>query len=99
MITSALRKAISLDPHPGHDSRLCGEIAEVHFLGSVIRVRVDRPEDMLCGVVMITARIEASATYHGEVDLEFVRGSAGGERAEFRRCTDGEWRTTLGRYL
>jgi putative spermidine/putrescine transport system ATP-binding protein len=37
----ALRpEAISLDPHPGHDSRLSGEIAEVHFLGSVIRVRV-----------------------------------------------------------
>jgi putative spermidine/putrescine transport system ATP-binding protein len=37
----ALRpEAISLDPHPGHDSRLSGRIAEVHFLGSVIRVRI-----------------------------------------------------------
>ena len=25
---------------PGHDARLAGKISEVHFLGSVIRVRV-----------------------------------------------------------
>ncbi|TJV28462.1 MAG: TOBE domain-containing protein, partial [Mesorhizobium sp.] len=37
----ALRpEAISLGRHPGRDSSLSGEITEVHFLGSVIRVRV-----------------------------------------------------------
>ncbi|MCV3238285.1 ABC transporter ATP-binding protein [Mesorhizobium sp. ZC-5] len=37
----ALRpEAISLGRRPGNDARLSGEIADVHFLGSVIRVRV-----------------------------------------------------------
>jgi len=37
----ALRpEAISLGRQPGRDARLSGEIADVHFLGSVIRVRV-----------------------------------------------------------
>ncbi|MHA6645128.1 ABC transporter ATP-binding protein [Mesorhizobium sp. A623] len=37
----ALRpEAISLGRQPGRDATLSGEIAEVHFLGSVIRVRV-----------------------------------------------------------
>ncbi|PAQ02575.1 MAG: ABC transporter ATP-binding protein [Mesorhizobium sp.] len=40
-LSLALRpEAISLGRHPGRDSSLSGEIAEVHFLGSVIRVRV-----------------------------------------------------------
>ncbi|TSE02746.1 ABC transporter ATP-binding protein [Mesorhizobium intechi] len=40
-LSLALRpEAISLDRQPGHDTSLSGEIAEVHFLGSVIRVRV-----------------------------------------------------------
>ncbi|MBZ9996525.1 ABC transporter ATP-binding protein [Mesorhizobium sp. BH1-1-4] len=40
-LSLALRpEAISLGSQPGHDSRLTGEISEVHFLGSVIRVRV-----------------------------------------------------------
>jgi putative spermidine/putrescine transport system ATP-binding protein len=40
-LSLALRpEAIALGPRPGHDSRLAGEIADVHFLGSVIRVRV-----------------------------------------------------------
>jgi putative spermidine/putrescine transport system ATP-binding protein len=40
-LSLALRpEAISLGRQPGHDSSLSGEIAEVHFLGSVIRVRV-----------------------------------------------------------
>ena len=40
-LSLALRpEAISLGRQPGHDASLSGEIAEVHFLGSVIRVRV-----------------------------------------------------------
>jgi len=40
-LSLALRpEAISLGRHPGNDSNLSGEIADVHFLGSVIRVRV-----------------------------------------------------------
>ncbi|MBZ9987959.1 ABC transporter ATP-binding protein [Mesorhizobium sp. BH1-1-5] len=40
-LSLALRpEAISLARQPGHDTSLSGEIAEVHFLGSVIRVRV-----------------------------------------------------------
>ena len=41
MLSLALRpEAIALGRHPGHDSTLSGKIADVHFLGSVIRVRV-----------------------------------------------------------
>ena len=40
-LSVALRpEAIALAPRPGHDSKLAGEITDVHFLGSVIRVRV-----------------------------------------------------------
>lgn len=40
-LSLALRpEAIALGPKPEHDSRLTGEIADVQFLGSVIRVRV-----------------------------------------------------------
>ena len=40
-LSLALRpEAISLGRHAGHDSSLTGKIADVHFLGSVIRVRV-----------------------------------------------------------
>ena len=40
-LSLALRpEAISLGRRPGNDARLSGEIADVHFLGSVIRVRV-----------------------------------------------------------
>ncbi|WP_144377900.1 ABC transporter ATP-binding protein [Mesorhizobium amorphae] len=40
-LSLALRpEAIALGPRPGHDATLSGEIADVHFLGSVIRVRV-----------------------------------------------------------
>jgi len=40
-VSLALRpEAISLGRQPGRDARLSGEISEVHFLGSVIRVRV-----------------------------------------------------------
>ncbi len=40
-VTLALRpEAIALGPRTGNDSLLAGEIADVHFLGSVIRVRV-----------------------------------------------------------
>ena len=40
-LSLALRpEAISLGRQPGRDASLSGEIAEVHFLGSVIRVRV-----------------------------------------------------------
>jgi putative spermidine/putrescine transport system ATP-binding protein len=40
-VSLALRpEAISLGARPGNDAVLRGEIAEVHFLGSVIRVRV-----------------------------------------------------------
>jgi putative spermidine/putrescine transport system ATP-binding protein len=40
-LSLALRpEAITLGSRPGHDSKLAGEIADVHFLGSVIRVRV-----------------------------------------------------------
>jgi putative spermidine/putrescine transport system ATP-binding protein len=40
-LSLALRpEAIALGARPGNDSRLAGEIADVHFLGSVIRVRV-----------------------------------------------------------
>jgi putative spermidine/putrescine transport system ATP-binding protein len=40
-LSLALRpEAISLGRQPGRDSSLTGEISEVHFLGSVIRVRV-----------------------------------------------------------
>ncbi len=41
-LSLALRpEAISLGRKAGHDANLSGEIADVHFLGSVIRVRVD----------------------------------------------------------
>jgi putative spermidine/putrescine transport system ATP-binding protein len=41
LLSLALRpEAIALGRHPGHDSTLKGHIADVHFLGSVIRVRV-----------------------------------------------------------
>jgi putative spermidine/putrescine transport system ATP-binding protein len=40
-LSLALRpEAIALGPRPGHDSKLAGQISDVHFLGSVIRVRV-----------------------------------------------------------
>ena len=40
-LSLALRpEAIALGPRPGHDTSLAGQIHEVHFLGSVIRVRV-----------------------------------------------------------
>jgi putative spermidine/putrescine transport system ATP-binding protein len=40
-VSLALRpEAIALGRRAGHDANLAGEIAEVHFLGSVIRVRV-----------------------------------------------------------
>ncbi|MFC7703368.1 ABC transporter ATP-binding protein [Plastorhodobacter daqingensis] len=40
-VTLALRpEALSLAPHGGRDLALAGEIVEVHFLGSVIRIRV-----------------------------------------------------------
>jgi putative spermidine/putrescine transport system ATP-binding protein len=40
-LSLALRpEAISLGKRPGNDASLSGEIADVHFLGSVIRVRV-----------------------------------------------------------
>ena len=40
-LSLALRpEAIALGRRAGHDANLSGEIAEVHFLGSVIRVRV-----------------------------------------------------------
>jgi putative spermidine/putrescine transport system ATP-binding protein len=40
-LSLALRpEAIALGPKAGHDANLQGQIAEVHFLGSVIRVRV-----------------------------------------------------------
>ncbi|MDR7034579.1 ABC transporter ATP-binding protein [Mesorhizobium sp. BE184] len=40
-ISLALRpEAITLGPRPGHDASLTGEIHDVQFLGSVIRVRV-----------------------------------------------------------
>ncbi|PSJ58394.1 ABC transporter ATP-binding protein [Kumtagia ephedrae] len=40
-LSLALRpEAIALGPKPGHDASLQGQIADVHFLGSVIRVRV-----------------------------------------------------------
>ena len=40
-LSLALRpEAIALGPRPGHDSKLVGQISDVHFLGSVIRVRV-----------------------------------------------------------
>jgi len=40
-VSLALRpEAISLGPQPGRDSRLGGQISEVSFLGSVIRVKV-----------------------------------------------------------
>jgi len=42
VLSLALRpEAISLGRRPGNDAVLSGEIAEVHFLGSVIRVRVN----------------------------------------------------------
>jgi putative spermidine/putrescine transport system ATP-binding protein len=41
-LSLALRpEAIALGRRPGYDSSLKGRIAEVHFLGSVIRVRVE----------------------------------------------------------
>ena len=41
MLSLALRpEAIALGRRANHDANLSGEIAEVHFLGSVIRVRV-----------------------------------------------------------
>jgi putative spermidine/putrescine transport system ATP-binding protein len=47
-LSLALRpEAISLGRQPGHDSRLSGEISEVHFLGSVIRVRVGIGRDTI----------------------------------------------------
>ncbi|MGE0500719.1 MAG: ABC transporter ATP-binding protein [Rhizobiaceae bacterium] len=40
-VTLALRpEAIGLGSHPGRSARLAGRIADVHFLGSVIRVKV-----------------------------------------------------------
>jgi putative spermidine/putrescine transport system ATP-binding protein len=40
-VTLALRpEAIALGDYPGHDQKLTGKIADVHFLGSVIRVKV-----------------------------------------------------------
>ncbi|MDQ6432441.1 ABC transporter ATP-binding protein [Mesorhizobium sp. LHD-90] len=40
-LSLALRpETIALGPKPGHDASLQGQIADVHFLGSVIRVRV-----------------------------------------------------------
>jgi putative spermidine/putrescine transport system ATP-binding protein len=40
-LSLALRpEAIALGRNPNHDASLTGQIADVHFLGSVIRVRV-----------------------------------------------------------
>jgi len=47
-VSLALRpEAIALGPHPAHDTRLAGQIQEVHFLGSVIRVRVGVGESVV----------------------------------------------------
>jgi putative spermidine/putrescine transport system ATP-binding protein len=47
-LSLALRpEAIALGRRPGYDSSLKGRIAEVHFLGSVIRVRVELGETVV----------------------------------------------------
>jgi len=47
-ITLALRpEAIALGDYPGHDQKLTGKIADVHFLGSVIRVKVAVGKDIV----------------------------------------------------
>ena len=47
-VTLALRpEAIALGDHPGHDQKLKGKIADVHFLGSVIRVKVAVGKDIV----------------------------------------------------
>jgi putative spermidine/putrescine transport system ATP-binding protein len=48
MVSLALRpEVISLGSQPGRDTNLGGQIADVSFLGSVIRVRVDLGKDIL----------------------------------------------------
>jgi putative spermidine/putrescine transport system ATP-binding protein len=47
-VSLALRpEAIALGPRPGHDAELGGRISEVHFLGSVIRIRVGLGKGMI----------------------------------------------------
>jgi len=47
-VSLALRpEVISLGPQPGRDSSLSGQIADVSFLGSVIRVRVNLGKEVL----------------------------------------------------
>jgi putative spermidine/putrescine transport system ATP-binding protein len=47
-VTLALRpEAIALGDYPGHDQKLSGRIADVHFLGSVIRVKVAVGKDIV----------------------------------------------------
>jgi putative spermidine/putrescine transport system ATP-binding protein len=47
-LSLALRpEAIALGPRPGHDTTISGRIADVHFLGSVIRVRVGLASGMI----------------------------------------------------
>lgn len=47
-VTLALRpEAIALGDYPGHDQKLSGKIHEVHFLGSVIRVKVAVGKDIV----------------------------------------------------
>ena len=47
-VTLALRpEAIALGDYPGHDQKLSGKIADVHFLGSVIRVKVAVGKDIV----------------------------------------------------
>ncbi len=47
-LSVALRpEAIALGRYPGHDFILSGQIADVHFLGSVIRVRVGLGESIV----------------------------------------------------
>jgi len=47
-VTLALRpEAIALGDYPGYDQKLTGKIADVHFLGSVIRVKVAVGKDIV----------------------------------------------------
>lgn len=47
-VTLALRpEAIALGDYPGYDQRLAGKITDVHFLGSVIRVKVAVGKDIV----------------------------------------------------
>ena len=47
-VTLALRpEAIALGDYPGHDQKLVGKISDVHFLGSVIRLKVAVGKDIV----------------------------------------------------